>query len=223
MRVVNRTPERAVKLAAALGGQAVPWADLGEAVSESDVIVSCTRSPILIVDEDMVRRAARARRGKPLMLLDLAVPRDVAQGVEDLSDAVFRYDLDDLAGVVAENRRRREREVEQVGRVVDEEVETFGRELDVTRVGPVIRSLREKAEHIRQAELARAWDKLPGLSEEEREVVDRTTRLILNRLLNDPMVSIRGWAGEPEGAVYLKTLRDLFRLDDVAAPAAPEE
>jgi glutamyl-tRNA reductase len=223
MIVVNRTRARAEALAAELGGHVMDFTALEQALTEADLVVSSTSAADPIIRVDLVRRVLRARRGRPLMLLDLAVPRDVEPGVEDVSEAVFRYDIDDLESVVAENRRRREREAMRVAQIIDEEREAFRREMDVANVGPVIRSLRAKAERIRQQELNAAWRELGHLSEHDREVVERTTRLILNKLLNDPMVSIRGWASRPEGPVYLEALRDLFRLDEPSAPATDDD
>jgi glutamyl-tRNA reductase len=223
MMVANRTRERAFALARDLEAEVVEWGVFADALTRADLVVTSTSAPAPVIRAEAVRQAVQARRGRPLMLLDLAVPRDIEPGVEDLSPTVFRYDVDDLEHVVAENRRRREREIAQVDHIVDEELEAFRRGLAVQAVGPIIRSLREKAEGIRRQELEAAWHKLPHLSAEDRAVVERTTRQILNKLLNDPMVSIRGWAGQPEAAVYLDALRDLFRLEDQAEPVTDHD
>jgi glutamyl-tRNA reductase len=220
--VINRTAARAEQLARELGGRALAWDHLEEAMRQADLVVSSTSAPEPVIRRDLVQRVVRSRRGRPLMLLDLAVPRDVEPGVERVADSVFRYDVDDLEGVVTENRRRREREAERVEHIIDEERAAYQQEMDVVAVAPVIRSLRAKAEGIRQQELAAAWRELAHLSDHDRAVVDRTTRLILNKLLNDPMVSIRGWASRPEGSVYLDALRDLFRLDE-PSPSLPDD
>jgi glutamyl-tRNA reductase len=214
MAVMNRTYERAEVLAQSLGAQAIPFERLAEAVASSDVVVTSTGAPSLIVTRDIVQAAVRSRRGAPLVLLDLAVPRDVEPGVEDLAPSVFRYDVDDLDAVVRHNRARREREVQAVERIIEEEVARVTQEMEVSAVAPLIRSLRDKAERLRQQELEYTFRRLPHLSEQDRAVVDQAMRHLLNQLLNDPMVSIRGWAGRPEGAVYLAALRDLFRLKE---------
>jgi glutamyl-tRNA reductase len=222
--VANRTRERATALALELGGAPVlAWDQLAEALQVVDLVVASTSAPEPVVTAEDVRRAVKARRGRPLMFLDLAVPRDVEPGVEALAETVFRYDIDDLALVVAENRRRRQEEVRRVEEVIGEEQRAFRREMEVADIAPVIRRLREKAEGIRQQELAEAWRQLGHLSDHDRAVVDRTTRLILNKLLNDPMISIRGWAGRPEGSLYLDAVRRLFRLDDAPQPVADDD
>lgn len=221
MCVMNRTYERAEALARSLGAEAIPFERLADAVAASDVVVTSTGAPSAIVTRDMVQAAVKSRRGAPLVLLDLAVPRDVEPGVEQIAPSVFRYDVDDLEAVVQHNRARREREVQAVERIIEEEVATLTQEMDVSAVAPLIRSLREKAERLRQQELEYTFRRLPHLSERDRAVVDQAMRHLLNQLLNDPMVSIRGWAGRPEGAVYLAALRDLFRLKDLKEDDGP--
>jgi len=223
MWVMNRTPERAQSLAAELQAAAVPFERLADNVAGADLVVSSTAHPDILVSEAMVRRGLRLRRGRPWLFLDLSVPRNVAPGVERLHDSVFRYDIDDLKTVVDINRARREREADQVRRIVAEEEERLQADLDVSQVGPLIRSLRDKADSIRRAELERVYQRLPGLSEREKQVVARATELMVNKILNDPMVSIRGWAERPEGSLYLSALKELFRLDEEPPPVAPKD
>jgi glutamyl-tRNA reductase len=223
MWVMNRTPERAQSLAAELQATAVPFDRLADNVAGADLVVSSTANPAVIVTEAMVRRGLRLRRGRPWLFLDLSVPRNVAPGVERLHDSVFRYDIDDLKTVVDVNRARREREADQVRRIIAEEEARLQADLDVSQVGPLIRSLRDKADSIRRAELERVYQRLPGLSERERQVVARATELMVNKILNDPMVSIRGWAERPEGSLYLSALKELFRLDEDPPPVAPKD
>ncbi len=221
--VMNRTPERARSLAAELDALALPLARLEDHVAGADLVVASTSAASLVVTREMVRGALRSRRGRPWLFLDLSVPRNVEPGVEDLDESVFRYDVDDLKLVVDVNRARREREAEKVRHIIAEEEARLQADLEVSQVAPLIRSLRDKAESIRQAELARAYNRLPELSERERRVVERATELMVNKILNDPMVSIRGWAERPEGSLYLDALKDLFRLDEDPPAAAPKD
>ena len=222
--VLNRTPERARMLASELHGEAHPLADLPSLLDRADLVVLSTQAPGPLVEEAAVRAGIRRRRGRPWVFLDVSVPRVVTPGIERLSESVFRYDVDDLRSVVDVNRERRKRAAAAVETIIHEEALRLQHDLDVTEVAPLIRSLREKAEQIRQRELEGALRRFPGLSPEERAVVERTTELIINKMLNDPMVSIRGWAQDPEGAVYLNALRSLFRLDeDATSPASPRE
>ncbi|MGC8488604.1 MAG: glutamyl-tRNA reductase [Clostridia bacterium] len=221
--VLNRTPERAQSLASELHGVAKPLNELPALLGGADLVVLSTSAPGLVVDHDGIRAGLKHRRGRPWLFLDLSVPRVVEPGVERLSESVFRFDVDDLRSVVDINRSRRERAAVAVEAIIREEAERLQRDLDVTEVAPLIRSLRQKVERIRQRELEEALRRLPHLSDQERAVVERTTELIINKILNDPMVSIRGWAQDPEGTVYLTALRDLFRLDEDPSPAAPQK
>jgi glutamyl-tRNA reductase len=221
--VMNRTEDRARQLATALGADVEPFDRLAQAVAAADLVISSTAASQPVIDREMVRAALRARRGEPLVLLDLAVPRDVEPGVEDLGPTVFRYDVDDLKAVVQHNLARRQREAAVVETLIAEEVAALEREWDVAEVAPLIRSLREKAEELRQRELESTFRRLPHLTEHDRQVVDQAMRHLLNQFLNDPMVSIRGWATRPDGAVYLAALKDLFRLEDDRPALAPKD
>lgn len=216
--IVNRTPERAEPLVREVGARLARWEDLPKEVAASDVVITATKSPMPVVLAPWVADQVRARRGDPWLFLDLSVPRNVPVGVGRLS-GVLRYDLDDLKAVVQRNRARRAQEVEAVRRILSEEQESLARDADAAEVAPVIRSLRRKAERIRQAELEELWRRHPNWSESERSAVERATHLMMTKLLNDPMVSIRTWASLPDGTVYVNTLRELFRLDD--EPLAP--
>ncbi len=219
--VVNRTAARAEALVADGGGRAAPWADLATLVASSDVVVAATRSPTVVIPVKWVRPAAPLRRGVPWLFLDLAVPRNIAPGVGRVP-GVLRYDLDDLEAVVQKNRARRAAEVEAVRLILGEEAERLAHDLGAMAVGPVIRSLREKAERIRSDELEALWRRLPDLSPAERAAVEQTTHRMLTKLLNDPMTSIRQWASVPDGPVYLDALRELFRLDASATQPQPD-
>jgi len=219
--IVNRTPARAEPLAREVGARLAPWNDLSREVAASDVVITATKSPAPVVLSRWVSEEVRARRGDPWLFLDLSVPRNVPVDVGHLP-GVLRYDVDDLKAVVQRNRARRAQEVEAVRRILSEEQAALGRDADAAEVAPVIRSLRQKAERIRQAELEELWRRHPDLSESERRAVERATHLMMTKLLNDPMVSIRTWASLPDGTVYVNTLRELFRLDDESLASASD-
>lgn len=220
LTVANRTDAVATRLAREIGAVTVAWAQLELAIAQADIVVSCTSAPGFLVTRDM---AARTLKGNPhqfRFFFDLAVPRDIDPAVADFSRSVFVYDIDDVTRVVDANLQKRRREVLKVDRIIQEEVVQFQDEMGAGQVGSVIRSLREKAEAIRQEELARAMARLPNLSEDERRVVADTTRLILNKFLNDAMVSMRSWGkDEQKGSSYIAAIRELFRLTDEDAHA----
>ena len=207
--VVNRDSERALELATQLGGVAVPFEKLAEALSEADIVISSSGATHYLVTRDLASEALALRDGKPMMFVDIAVPRDIDPEIRNLANAHL-FDIDDLQSLAEDNIREREREVERVEEMVDEEVERFAqwwRSLDVV---PTISALRQRADEIRRAELSRTLTRMPGLSEEERERVDALTRAMMKKLLHEPIARLR----DPErGREETAAVRHLFGLD----------
>jgi glutamyl-tRNA reductase len=197
--VANRTTARGEQLAGELGGVALPLERIAEALETVDILVSSTSSPELVLVADDVRRALAARRGRPLLLIDLAVPRDLDPSINQLADC-YLYDIDDLEAVVQETLQGREGEFAKAEAIAVAEGQRFGDWLASLDVVPVITSIRERAEAIRRGELAKAGPRLSGLSEREREVVDSLTSRIVNKLLHEPIVRIKEVAAEERRA-----------------------
>ena len=203
--VTNRTPERAAALAARIGGQAVPFANLPDALKQSDIVISGTGAGAFVLGPDLVAPAT-GRDGHALLLLDVAVPRDIDPAVADLP-GVKLFDIDDIEAVSRASLRGRRREVLRVEAHVEDEVEdflTWWRSLDIV---PVVSALRERAEEIRRRELERALRRLPGLDGEERERLDAMTRAIVKKMLDRPIARLKD--GHDTG-LYLEALQDLF-------------
>ncbi len=210
--VANRTYERAEKLAALFHGKAVEFERIEDWLKRVDVVISSTGAPHLILKKDVLAGVMRARRGRPIFLFDIAVPRDIDPRCQQIG-GVFLYDIDDLETVVKANLKERQREAVKIERMIQEEVADFERWLNTLEVIPVIRSLREKAEEIRCLELERALRKLPELDARQRKVVEAMGKRIVNKILNDPTVKIKEYAHGADGGVYLKALRKLFNLE----------
>jgi len=153
--VANRTLERAERLAARFNGQALELRSLPEQLHQYDIVVSCTASSLPILGKGLVERAVRARRHRPIFMVDLAVPRDIEQEVADLGD-VFLYTVDDLAGIVSVNLDTRRSAVEQAEAIIDIQVGQFMHWMQVRETVPLIRQLRDQAEETRRLELDRA-------------------------------------------------------------------
>lgn len=211
--VCNRTLARAEEMAAEFGGRAVPMENLEDHLARADVVISSTGAPHVVITHDLVQRAMRARRSRPLFLVDIAVPPDVEGTVGSL-DNVYLYNIDDLEAVVLANLEERAREAKNAERIIAEESSRFQFWLRSLDVVPLIRSLRDKAGEIREAELRRLFNRLPGLSERERQVIAASTALIVNRILNDPTVRVKEFAGGEDADVYLKAFSLLFNLPD---------
>lgn len=218
--VANRTRERGERLAAAIGARVVSWERLEEALHQADIVVSCTGAPGLIVTRALAERAFRGEGHKFRFLFDMAVPRDIDPAIEELSRSIFLYDLDDVTRVIDANLDKRRREAVKALRIIREEVAQFQDEMGASQVGSVIRSLREKAETIRAEELDRMMNRLSHLSEEDRAAIAETTRLIMNKFLNDAMVSMRSWGKDEQKRSYVDAVRELFRLGDESREAA---
>jgi glutamyl-tRNA reductase len=211
--VANRTIERAAELAERFGSAALPLERIPEELLRADVVVSSTSAPDLVLRREHVERALRGRKGRPLVLIDLAVPRDLDPEINQL-DGCYLYDIDDLESVVAESLAGRRREAEVAETIVAEEAERFRAWQASLDVVPAIASLRARAEEIRRRELAKADARLGELSDEERKAVESVTAQIVNKLLHLPTVRMKEAAAAADGVVYADAVRHLFGLED---------
>lgn len=208
--VANRTWERALDVAGTLGGLPVPFDRLVRYLPLADLVIGAVGGPSYVIGPAAVRDALRERRGKPIFLIDLAVPRSIDPAVHQL-DGAYVYDIDDLESVIAEHRDARAAEAARAEAIVNSEVESFWRWLEGLEVVPTVVALREKVEAIRQQELARvlaggSWD--PA----QRELLERLTRGICNKILHAPLTVLRQHP-ETASADALAAVRMLFALD----------
>jgi glutamyl-tRNA reductase len=211
--VANRTLDRAEELARRLGAEPIPLQRVRSELERADVVVSSTSAPGYVVGRADVEAALPARRGRPIFLIDLAVPRDLDPGIHDLADC-YLYDLDDLQAVVAESLAGRRREAERAEAIVAEEADRFRAWQASLDVVPAIASLRARAEEIRAAELARLEGRLGALSEAERRAVESATARIVDKLLHLPTVRMKQAAVTADGVLYADAVRHLFGLGE---------
>ncbi len=207
--VVNRSPERGQALADRIDGRALGIDRLSEALEVGDVVLTSTGADEPVITADLVRGLDRS--GRPLLFVDIAVPRDVAPDVAELP-GVTVLDLDDLSNWADRGRAERLAEVDRVSDIVREEVERFGLESAALQAAPLVSSLRDRAEQLRTAELARHTKRLGRLDEQQREMVDLITRGIVAKLLHEPSVRLRNQAGTPQGERNAAAVADLFDL-----------
>jgi glutamyl-tRNA reductase len=210
--VANRSADRAADLARRLGSEPLPLERVAEELARADVVVSSTSAPGFVLTRAHLEQGIAGRKGASLFLIDLAVPRDIEPSVGEL-DGCFLYDIDDLEAVVAESLAGRRREAERAETIVAVEAARFRDWQASLDVVPAIASLREHAEAIRSAELAKAEGRLGGLSDSERRTVESLTRQIVNKLLHGPTVRAKE-AAALEGVGYAHALRHLFGLDE---------
>jgi glutamyl-tRNA reductase len=215
--VANRSLERAEELAGRFGAKALPLQEAESRLAEADVVVSSTSAGTFVLGRDAVAATLGARKGRPLFLIDLAVPRDLDPAIHELPGC-YLYDIDDLEAVVSESLAGRRTEAARAEEMVAEEAERFRAWQASLDVVPAIASLRARAEEIRARELSRLESRLAGLSEHDRRAVESLTSQIVNKLLHLPTVRMKEAAAGADGGAYADVVRDLFGLEDDARP-----
>ncbi len=216
--VVNRSPQRAEALARACDGAARPFEALASELVRSDIVVTSTSSPSYVLTADTMPGVMRARRHRPLFLVDIAVPRDIDPRAGTV-DGVFLYDVDDLREVAEENRRARLEHVQAAEHIVAREVQDFERWRRSLAFKPTVVALRARFQRIVQAELERTLPRLGPLGDTERQALDRMADAIVNKLLHEPTRCLREGGARGDGLTMLRATQELFALD--IAEASP--
>jgi glutamyl-tRNA reductase len=206
--VANRTTDRAEKLTQRFGGEPIPLDRVDAELERADVVLSSTSAPGWVLTKEEVERVLPVRKGRPLFLIDLAVPRDLEPAIHEL-DGCYLYDIDDLEAVVAETLAGRRREAERAEAIVAEGADRFRAWHASLEVVPAIASLRARAEEIRTAELQRA-----KLNDAERRAAESVTAAVLNKLLHLPTIRMKQAAAAADGVLYADAVRHLFGLED---------
>ena len=207
--VANRTLERAAALAHRFNGRAIELRTLGEHLPEYDIVVSCTASSLPILGKGLVERALKARRRRPIFMVDLAVPRDIEQEVGELDD-VFLYTVDYLQEIVQGNLDARLSAVEQAEAIIETQVGQFMHWMAAREAVPLIRMLREQAEHARRHELERALKHLHR-GEDPQQVLEALSQGLTNKLMHGPTQALNEASGEERRSLG-ETIARLFRL-----------
>ena len=213
--VANRTQERARAIAERLGGRAVSLEDAWAYFATTDIALCSTAAPHAVVTWERVGHIIAGRGGRPLCILDLAVPRDVDPAVAQLEN-VFLYDVDDLQTVAAQATARRRDEVPAAERIVEEEADHFWAWYGGLGVVPAIKEFRTRMDALRAAELERAMRQLGHLSAEDRAHVEQFSQALLSKFLHQPTVALKAAAEEGRGYGLLEALRRLFGMEPPA-------
>lgn len=208
--VASRSCESARQLAAAFGGCAVDIKGMAEEMAAADIVISCTGAPHFVIHQELVARVMAVRPDRSLVMVDIAVPRDIEPAVKEIR-GVTLFDIDDLNRVLGDNRQERERAVEESLSIISEELDRLMDWWRMLEAKPTIAALFDKAERIRRHQLEMTLKKLPPLSPEQEESLEAMTRAIVNKLLHDPISRLKenGLAGED----YVRLVRELFALD----------
>jgi glutamyl-tRNA reductase len=211
--VANRSHDRAVALAEQFHGRAVTFDTFHQEMLEADIVISSTSAPHLILKKEDVQAIILERRHRPIFLIDIANPRDIDPGCNDV-DNVYLYNIDDLQSVVSANLKERQREAERAEVIIEREVGVFQAWLRGLDVVPTIVSLRDRVEEIRAAELQKAMSRMGDLTPEQRETIASMTTAMINKILHQPMSELRRRAVHQDGHVYSAVLRRLFGLEE---------
>jgi glutamyl-tRNA reductase len=215
--IANRRYDRAIGLAQRFGGHAVRFDDLPEQMIGADIVVASTGSPHHVVERDALTEVMSAREGSPLLLIDLAVPRDIHPACRELA-GVALYDMDDLQQLVERNASGREAEARRAEGVLRAEVSRFERWLTTQEVAPTIAALRARGDEVVERVLAENEPRWEALSESDRDRLRAMARAIASRLLHEPTLRLRRSGGEDDAYVKVAALRDLFGLDPESEP-----
>jgi glutamyl-tRNA reductase len=210
--ISNRTHERAVQLAEAFGGEAIPFDQWQETAQSADIILTSTGATEPLFRKEHGEKLRAKRRNRPVFFIDIAVPRNVDPAVNKL-DGLFVYDVDDLQSIASSNSTERKKEAERAEKIVELEVDRFAARMKSLAVVPTILSLQEYCETIRQAEIDRIRGKLGKITPEQEAAIDGMTRGIINKLLHTPITTLKSTAAHPEAETIHEMIRRLFNLN----------
>jgi len=211
MTIANRTRRRAELVAERVGGHPVDFAEAAASIADVDLLLTSTGAGTIVVERSGVVTAMAQRPERPLLVVDIAVPRDVDHGVAALPNVTL-LDLDDLRDWAGRALADRHAEVDRVREILSEEVVRFVDAATARQAAPLVAAMHERFEQIRRAELDRFGSRLHTLSEHDQELVEALTRRLVAKLLHDPSVRLRDDAGTPRGERNAQALRDLFDL-----------
>jgi glutamyl-tRNA reductase len=211
--VMNRTFEKAQNLAEKFQGEAKTIEELQCALVEADIMISSTGAKGYVITKEMMQDVERMRKGRPLFMVDIAVPRDLDPGLADL-ESVFLYDIDDLEGIVEANLQERKVAAEEIELMIESEIVEFKNWLNTLGVVPVISALRNKALAIQAETMESIERKMPNLSDRERKVLNKHTKSIINQLLKDPILQAKELAAQPNAEESLSLFMKIFDIEE---------
>ncbi|MDJ1475588.1 glutamyl-tRNA reductase [Bacillus wiedmannii] len=220
--VMNRTFTKAEVMAEKYMGHAKPLSELQCALLEADILISSTGASEYVITKEMMTKVEKMRSGRPLFMVDIAVPRDIDPAIDELEGS-FLYDIDDLQGVVEANRAERLKEAEKIQFMIEEEIVLFKTWLSTLGVVPLIAALRDKALAIQSETMESLERKIPNLSDRERKVISKHTKSIINQLLKDPILVAKEIAAEEGANEKLALFAKIFDLEMEDVESCAEE
>ncbi|MDN4607158.1 glutamyl-tRNA reductase [Sporosarcina highlanderae] len=209
--VINRTLSKAEEMAEQFGGIAKSMKELQCTLLEADILISSTGATDFVIDFELMQYVEKLRKGKPLFMVDIAVPRDLDPRIGDLPN-VFLYDIDDLQGIVEANLAERKRAAEEIGLMIEGEIVSFKEWIATLGVVPLITQLREKANRIQSETMVSIENKIPNLTEREKKVLNKHTKSIINQLLKEPILQAKELAMDDNAPEKLALFKQIFGL-----------
>lgn len=219
--VINRTYEKAIDLAARFDGQAKALEELESSLIDADILISSTGAKDFVITKETVERVIKFRKGKPLFMVDIAVPRDLDPQIAELEN-VFLYDIDDLEGIVEANLQERKKAAEKIMLLIEKEIVEFKQWLGLLGVVPVISALREKALAIQAETMVSIERKIPHLSDHDKKVLNKHTKSIINQLLKDPILQAKEMAAGPDADKALDLFIKIFNIEEIVEKQQPK-
>lgn len=213
--VINRTYEKAKDLAGRFDGEARSIDELQKLLIEADILISSTGAKDFVITKEMMAAVEKKRKGKPLFMVDIAVPRDLDPQITELEN-VFLYDIDDLEGIVEANLQERKKAAEKIMLMIEKEAVDFNQWLGMLGVIPVISALREKALAIQAETMESIERKLPNLSDRDKKVLNKHTKSIINQLLKDPILQAKELAARPDAEQAMDLFMKIFNIEELA-------
>ncbi|QSS99134.1 glutamyl-tRNA reductase [Pontibacillus sp. ALD_SL1] len=211
--VMNRTFEKAEQLAAQFRGQAKPISELSSVLEKADILISSTGANDYVLTKQHLEAAHKKRKGLPLFLVDIAVPRDLDPAIDEL-DSVFLYDIDDLQGIVDANLEARKEAAEAIEVMIEGEIVAFKEWLQTLGVVPVISALRQKALTIQADTMKSIERKMPDLTEREKKVLSKHTKSIINQMLKQPILQAKEYSAQPNADQSLDMFMQIFGIEE---------
>jgi len=212
--VMNRTLQKAEELADRFNGKAKSMNELQCGLVEADILISSTGAKDFVITKKMMTDVEKMRKGRPLFMVDIAVPRDIDPLLAEL-DSVFLYDIDDLQGIVDANMQERKVAAMEIGLMIEEEIVQFKQWINTLGVVPVISALRQKALNIQAETMESIERKMPNLTERERKVLRKHTKSIVNQLLKDPIMKVKELSSESNADEALGLFMKIFNIEEV--------
>lgn len=209
--VSNRSYDRALEMAEQFGGRAVRFDRLPDELLNADIVISCTAASHYVMRCDNCQEVLAARLGKRIIMIDIAVPRDIDPLLRN-TVGVYIYDIDDLQNVMDHSLLERQKAVQEAEKIIADELVKFNEWLGSLYVVPVITALKTQAEMIKQNEIRRALNRMGKISEREKNIISAMAHAIVNQILHDPIVNLKEMAVSKQGHLYAEVVKKLFDL-----------